>query len=90
MNWRGCRRMQKWSNLWYCPDILSEELKKYIKILSQDSSSPGRDFNPGISEYGAEIHNQNTSNRFNSFENKRRNITQQQGTQPTTTNTHAH
>jgi hypothetical protein len=61
-----------------------------MKNLSHDSSSLGRELNTGISEYKAEIHNQNTSNRFNFFENKTRNITQQEGTQPTTMNTHAH
>jgi hypothetical protein len=35
----------------YCHGIFPERIRKTMKNLSQDSRSPGRDFNPGPPEH---------------------------------------
>jgi hypothetical protein len=42
-------------NLKCCPGIFLEGLSKTTKTLSQGSWSPGRDLNPGRTDYEAEV-----------------------------------
>jgi hypothetical protein len=51
MNWKGCGRKRSWPNERCYFGIFLEGLRKTKKNLSQDSWSPGRDLNPGPSEY---------------------------------------
>jgi hypothetical protein len=51
MNCKGCGRKGSCPNLMCYPGICLDRLSKTTKILSQDSRSPGRDFNPGPPEY---------------------------------------
>jgi hypothetical protein len=55
MNWKGYGRKLYWPNFWYYPVICLEELRESTKNHSQDSRSPGRDLNPGPSEYKAGV-----------------------------------
>jgi hypothetical protein len=45
----------QWPNLRYYPDICLEELTKTTKNLRQSIQSPGRDLNPGPTEYEAGV-----------------------------------
>jgi hypothetical protein len=55
MNYRGCKKKPPWPNLRYYTAIFPEVLRKTSKNLSQDSRFPGRDLNPGSSEYEAGV-----------------------------------
>jgi hypothetical protein len=55
MNWNGCERKQSGLILRYYPNICLEGLRKTTKVLSQDSQSPGQDFNMGPRKYEAGV-----------------------------------
>jgi hypothetical protein len=55
MNCKGFRRRQSWPDLRYFPGIYLDGLRKTTKNLSQDILSPGRDLNPGLTEYESEV-----------------------------------
>jgi hypothetical protein len=51
--WYG--RKRSWPKLRYYPGIWLERLRQTTELLSQDSLSPVRDLNAGLSEYEAEL-----------------------------------
>jgi hypothetical protein len=48
MNWKGCGRKRSWPN---CKVLSRHSPGETAENLSQNSRSPGRDFNPGRPEY---------------------------------------
>jgi hypothetical protein len=55
INWNGSGRKPSWPNLRYYFKICVEGVRKITNHLSQDSPSPGRNFNPGPPEYKAGV-----------------------------------
>jgi hypothetical protein len=53
MNWKGCGWKWLWPNLRYYPGICLEGWRKTMRILSQNSQSPGWDLNLGPPKYEA-------------------------------------